>query len=182
MCLPSSTPARWHFFVSPQIPARPVDYGAKAAALQIHLTHDLGTFLCQTGGLGRAQAFSSSLDVWFARQVARSLFILTVVTLGLSFWLPVRAGEVMLSSLCGSGYGGTYVYPYYTAYTTSSSCYYKYLSCVLYIQGTPYGCGTGWSIYDQHVDINPADSVSGSHRLCDDTWTFCSTWGYTSDS
>jgi hypothetical protein len=95
---------------------------------------------------------------------------------------PALADEKPLSSLCGSGYGGSFVYPYYTAYTTSSPCASKYLACTVYSGSNQYSCGTGWSAYDIVVDINPADSVAATHRICNDVQSICSLWTYTADS
>lgn len=112
------------------------------------------------------------------------LCALALVSVGLANapFGSASADEKLMSAVCGSGYGGSFVDPYYTAYTTSSPCASKYLSCTIWLSGTPYTCGTAWSANNIEVDLNPADSVVASHRICNDTQTICSLWAYTADS
>jgi hypothetical protein len=76
------------------------------------------------------------------------------------------ANEVPLSSLCGSGYGGTFVAPYWVAYTTSSACASKYMVCTFYVGGNAYSCpGPAWSAYNiEYSDFEGAGSIMASTR------------------
>lgn len=96
---------------------------------------------------------------------------------------PVRANEVPLSAVCGNGVGGTFVGPYWTAYTGSTDCASKYLVCTYYVGGSPYYCPSpAWSAYLIEVDVYPAGSITGQHKVCNDTQTICSLLKSTSDS
>lgn len=94
-----------------------------------------------------------------------------------------RANEVIVSSVCGSGYGGSYVGPYYTAYTTSASCYIKFLEYTYY---TTWGWGQGgdfYSPYNQNEYLPVSSiSVAGQHRVCSEGPSLCSAFVGTSDS
>ena len=87
----------------------------------------------------------------------------------------------MSCGLSTIGYGGTYLSPYYTAYSTSSTCYDKYLAGVHYSGGIQYSHGLGWTSYNQNFEIF-GQSAASTHNLCTDTHSICNGWEGTSDS
>ena len=94
-----------------------------------------------------------------------------------------RANQVNVYGFQCQGPGGTWVDPYWDAYTFGGECYAKYLGCTYWINGNGHFCAGGWSAYDWYILIDTgAGSISGSHRLCNADYTICSLWGYTSDS
>ena len=113
--------------------------------------------------------------------------LLATIVLGLALALPshvASAQEITVSALCGWGYAGAFNTPDDTAYTLKNAgplCV-TYLACTYYWQSTEYHCNGGWSTGPQVDSIQYSATVSGVHRLCNETLTICSLWGYTSDS
>ena len=116
-------------------------------------------------------------------RLAIALVLLAGCLPGVSRPITAQANEESLSAVCGNGLGGTFVGPYWTAYTGSSSCASKYLVCTYYVTENPYFCaGPAWSAYNIEADVYPAGSITGQHKICNDTQTICSLLKSTSDS
>jgi uncharacterized protein YraI len=116
-------------------------------------------------------------------RVWRTFLALSAATsLAVASFLPASANSVNLSALCGSGTGTTQIAGAETYGETEGSCYAKYLWCTYVVVGVPFNCGEGWTAYDQQdYFTSSASYVNGSHRLCNDTFTICSLWGFTAD-
>ena len=118
-----------------------------------------------------------------ARVKRTTLAVVIAAALTVPFLQFARANEVSLSTVCGSGYGGTFLSPDWVGYTTNGNngCA-RYLNGTVYYSGQPYSYGYGWTGYNQVFDLFGAGAAAASHRLCNFSFTVCSFWGYTSAS